>query len=66
MVSIILNGEERNVEAQSIAELLSALNLTDKKIAVERNQQIVTRTNFMLEPLTDGDRIEIIHFVGGG
>ena len=61
------NGEERDIEAVAdIAELVALLGLNVRKVAVERNLEIVPRSTFAMTPLYDGDRIEIVHFVGGG
>jgi thiamine biosynthesis protein ThiS len=66
-MNIILNGEQMNVTAPiSVAGLLSALALEPKKIAIERNLEIVPKSLYGDTPLADGDRIEIVQFVGGG
>ena len=49
-----------------MAALLQALQLTGGRIAVERNREIVPRSRFEAERLHSGDRLEIVHFVGGG
>jgi thiamine biosynthesis protein ThiS len=49
-----------------IAALVAALGLDGRKVAVERNLQIVPRSTYGSTPLADGDRIEIVHFIGGG
>lgn len=62
-----VNGEERSVgEVTDIAGLVAALGLDGRKVAVERNLQIVPRSTYGSTPLNDGDRIEIVHFIGGG
>ena len=63
---IILNGESRIVACASVAALLEELQLAGKKVAVERNREIVRRDQYGEVSLTAGDQIEIIHFVGGG
>ena len=66
-ISIHVNGEPRRVpEGQSIAALVGTLGLTPAKVAVERNLEIVPRSAYARTPLVDGDRIEIVHFIGGG
>jgi thiamine biosynthesis protein ThiS len=66
-MQIVLNGETKSVEAGlSVSGLLAALELEPVKIAVERNLEIVPRSMFDEEQLQDGDRIEIVQFVGGG
>jgi sulfur carrier protein len=62
-----VNGEERAVEAVAdVAGLVAALGLDSRKVAVERNLQIVPRSTYGATPVADGDRIEIVHFIGGG
>ena len=66
-ISITLNGEPRNVAAgSSIAALAAEIGLNPKKIAVERNLEIVPRSSLADVLLTEGDVLEIVHFVGGG
>jgi thiazole synthase len=66
-ISIVLNGEPRTLdEGVSVAELLAALALKAAQVAVERNLEIVPRSTFGSVRLADGDRLEIVHFVGGG
>ena len=67
MISIILNGDPRSiVPGTSVAALLAELVLDATKVAVERNLEIVPRSTFGAVLLTEGDRLEIVHFVGGG
>ncbi|MBB5708284.1 sulfur carrier protein ThiS [Sphingopyxis panaciterrulae] len=66
MVSIILNGDERQVRSGSIADLVASLGLDVKKVAVERNREIVPRSTLADVALAEGDALEIVHFVGGG
>ena len=62
-----VNGEERAVEAVAdVAGLVASLGLDVRKVAVERNLEIVPRSTYAVTPLADGDRIEIVHFIGGG
>ena len=62
-----VNGEERSLEAVSdVAGLVAALGLDGRKVAVERNLEIVPRSTYGSTPVLDGDRIEIVHFIGGG
>jgi thiamine biosynthesis protein ThiS len=64
---LVINGEERGLEAViDVAGLVAALGLDVRKVAVERNLEIVPRSTYAMTPLRDGDRIEIVHFVGGG
>jgi thiamine biosynthesis protein ThiS len=66
-VRLTLNGEERSFEGvASIAALVRMLELDTRKLAVERNLEIVPRSAYAATPIADGDRIEIVAFVGGG
>jgi len=66
-MNIIVNGEPRSVAATTtVSGLLAALGLDARKIAVERNREIVRRSSFAETALADGDRLEIVHFIGGG
>ena len=65
-VTIILNGESRRTAAPDIAALARELELDPAKVAVERNGEIVPRSTLGEVALTEGDRLEIVHFVGGG
>lgn len=62
-----INGESREVrEGSTLAGLISDLALTPARIAVELNQKVVRRDQWDETILSAGDRIEIVHFVGGG
>jgi sulfur carrier protein len=63
---LVVNGDEREVDAGSVAALVEGLGLDLRKVAVERNLQIVPRSQYLATALSDGDRIEIVHFIGGG
>lgn len=66
-MKIILNGEEKFFsESLSVYQLLAELELDQRKIAVERNLEVVSRSHFAETMLSDGDIIELIHFIGGG
>ncbi len=65
-ISITLNGEAKDVPAHTVSGLLECLSLPLTKIAVERNMAIVPRSAFATTPVEEGDRIEIVQFVGGG
>lgn len=66
-LSITINGEPRRIAAGlSVAGLVSELGLNPKKVAVERNLEIVPRSTHAEVLLADGDQLEIVHFVGGG
>ena len=66
-LSIRVNGEERRVpDGISIAGMLGELGLDARKVAVERNREIVPRSVLDEMPVEAGDDYEIVHFVGGG
>jgi thiazole synthase len=66
-VKVTINGEARQLEAVvSIRELLVRLGLDPAKIAVERNLEIVPRSQYAQVMAGEGDRFEIVHFIGGG
>jgi thiamine biosynthesis protein ThiS len=67
MIMLTLNGEpHRAVAGWSVADLVRELGLNPKKVAVERNLEIVPRSTLGDVLLADGDALEIVHFVGGG
>ncbi len=64
---LTVNGEARSFEGvETIAALVAALGLDRRKLAVERNLEIVPRSAYAATALAEGDRIEIVAFVGGG
>ena len=64
---LTLNGERRAFNAPvTVAGLVSELGLDARKIAVERNQEIVPRSAYDQTMLAEGDSLEIVHFIGGG
>ena len=67
MMEIHINGEQRPVEdGIDVARLVDSLSLARDKVAVERNREIVRRQDWEQVRLAPGDRLEIVHFVGGG
>ena len=67
MIALTINGSPRTFERElNCAELIGELDLTGKRIAMERNGEIVPRSQFVQCPLQDGDRLEIVVAVGGG
>jgi thiamine biosynthesis protein ThiS len=65
-MQIQLNGEPRDVRADTILALVEELGLDIRKVAVERNLEIVPRSQHAATALAVGDRIEVVQFVGGG
>jgi thiazole synthase/sulfur carrier protein len=66
-MKLTVNGESRTFDSVTdVAALVAALGLDARKVAVERNLEIVPRSAYGRTALADGDRIEIVHFIGGG
>src|SRR5579864_1541199 len=66
-MNVTLNGETRSIGAGlTVKSLLTGLGLDPAKIAVERNLEIVPRSTYDQVAVVDGDRYEIVHFIGGG
>ena len=65
-LSLTVNGEPRRSQAASVADLVRELELDPAKVAVEHNGAIAPRSGLDQVSLNDGDRLEIVHFVGGG
>jgi len=65
-IQITLNGQLHRTAAGSVAELVAELNLDRRVIAVERNLAVVSRSAYAETALADGDRIEVVHMIGGG
>ena len=64
---LLINGEDRSFDdVIDVAGLVLALGLNPRKVAVERNLEIVPRSLYASTRIADGDRIEIVNFVGGG
>ncbi|MBI4204952.1 MAG: sulfur carrier protein ThiS [Betaproteobacteria bacterium] len=67
MISITVNGERRQFNGPlNCADLLARLELAGKRVALERNGEIVPRSRFPDQVLADGDTLEIVVAVGGG
>jgi sulfur carrier protein len=66
-MNLTVNGEPRTFEPlANLSALVSALGLDGRKVAIEHNLEIVPRSAYGKTALADGDRIEIVHFIGGG
>ena len=66
-LAVTVNGDARRISAgASIADMLRELGVDPKRVAVERNLAIVPKSTLEDVPVADGDRFEIVHFVGGG
>jgi thiamine biosynthesis protein ThiS len=68
VMQVQINGEPREFRHTSLrlSELVEQLSLAPQRIAIEVNRQIVPRANWEQTQVHDGDRVEIVHFVGGG
>lgn len=63
---IQVNGEDRDTTSTTVLELVMELSLDPKKVAVERNLEIVPRSLHETTAIAEGDKIELVQFVGGG
>ncbi len=67
MITVSINGETRQLPAgATVATLIEEMGLTGKRIALERNGEIVPRSTFTTHQLSDRDKLEIVVAVGGG
>ncbi len=64
---LFINGDEKTFDGPlSVAELVEQLGMKGDRVAIELNREIVARANWAETRLAEGDRLEIVHFVGGG
>ena len=67
MITIYLNGEARGIPAETdIVRLLELFSLPSKRIAIELNKDVIRRTDWPATIIREGDKLEVVHFVGGG
>ncbi len=67
MITIVLNGEERKIDgAVTVDRLLDLFSLPRQRVAIELNKEVVRKQDWPETQVNDSDRIEVIHFVGGG
>lgn len=67
MPQVFINGEKREVPGEvNLKQLLELLTLPAQRVAIELNREVVARKNWEETAVGDGDRIEVVHFVGGG
>ncbi|MBI5891174.1 MAG: sulfur carrier protein ThiS [Nitrosomonadales bacterium] len=67
MITVRINGEPRQLSGNpTVAALIEEMGLAGKRIALERNGEIVPRSTFAIRQLSDGDKLEIVVAVGGG
>ena len=66
-IDVIVNGSARKLtDGTTVEDLLGELGLAGKRVAVERNREVVPRAQHPTTVLVDGDRLEVVTFVGGG
>ncbi len=65
-MQIQLNGEDTQVVATNLAGLVIELGLEQRMIAIERNMEVVPKSEYAVTELEKGDRIELVHMIGGG
>jgi sulfur carrier protein len=66
-IDVVINGQTRTVNAgTTVAALIGELGLGDRRVAVEKNREVVPRAQHATTLLADGDRLEVVTFVGGG
>ncbi len=67
MITIILNGENTQIDSgTNIEQQLDSMNLSEKRLAIEINQQIIPRSEFSSHSLNEQDKVEIVQAIGGG
>jgi thiamine biosynthesis protein ThiS len=66
-MNLTINGDERSLlKAETLGALVEQLGMKPDRVAIELNREIVPRDQWPQTPLKDGDRLEIVQFVGGG
>lgn len=65
-MEITVNGDKATIEKMSVLSYLETLNIDPRRVAVELNLDILPKAEYEMTEINDGDRIEIVHFVGGG
>ena len=66
-MTILLNGEPKEIPADlAVAGLIRELGLTPERLAIEVNRRIIRRADWPSTTLAEGDKVEVVHFVGGG
>jgi len=66
-IDVVINGQPRTIEhGTTVSSLLTLLGLADRRVAVERNREIVPRADHGSTVIVAGDRLELVTFVGGG
>lgn len=63
---VLINGTERELKGKSVEEVITAMNYDKRTIAVELNEEIVSKADYINTILKDDDVLEVVSFVGGG
>ncbi len=67
LIDVVINGQDRAIaEGTTVATLIEELGFGDRRVAVERNREVVPRALHASTVLATGDRVELVTFVGGG
>ena len=67
MAKIQLNGKKITIKSKAtIYDLLKKLRLNNKKVAIEHNETIIPKANYKKKYLKSNDKLEVVHFIGGG
>jgi sulfur carrier protein len=66
-MKVFINGEAREIEREmNLLDLLARFSLPSERVAIELNKEVVRKKNWETITVKDTDRIEVVHFVGGG
>ena len=65
-MEVVINGELKVIKSSLVSELLEELGISNKKLAIEINKNILPRDSYSTTILSCGDSLEIVHFIGGG
>jgi thiamine biosynthesis protein ThiS len=65
-MTLTINGEDREFNVTTLSELVSQLGMKPDRVAIELNRELIRRDRWSETPLSNGDELEIVHFVGGG
>ena len=65
-MNLTINGDERQLTSQTLSTLIQELGMKSDRVAIELNHEIVHKDQWPQTQLKEGDRLEIVHFVGGG
>lgn len=67
LLKLTINGQQRELEpVENLSALIDRLGMRLDRVAVELNRELVPRERWAATPVSDGDKLEIVHFVGGG